>query len=149
MLVLGFTPFATWTQSTDVENADAPDARLDKWLWMVRAFKTRALATEACRAGRVVVDGREAKPALTVRSGQVVEVRDGLVLRRRVVLGVPPGRQAAARVGDFVRDETPPEQIAEARERRVQHILAGGGGRPSKRDRRARTALEALADRDA
>jgi ribosome-associated heat shock protein Hsp15 len=149
MLVLGFTPFVARTQSTDVENRDAPDARLDKWLWMVRAFKTRALATEACRAGRVLVDGREAKPAVSVRPGQRVEVRDGLVLRRRVVLGVPSGRQGAARVGDFVRDETPPEQIAEARERRVQHILAGGGGRPTKRDRRARTALEALENDDA
>lgn len=132
-----------------MENAETPDTRLDKWLWMVRAFKTRALATEACRTGRVTVDGREAKPALSVRSGQVIEVRDGLVMRRRVVLGVPPGRQGAARVGEFARDETPPDQVVEARERRVQHILAGGGGRPTKRDRRAREALDTSSDDDA
>jgi ribosome-associated heat shock protein Hsp15 len=117
------------------------DARLDKWLWSVRAYKTRALAAEACRLGRVAVDGREAKPAATVRPGQVVEAREGIVTRRLVVLGVPRGRQGPARAKDFARDETPPEALAAAREQRVQHILAGGGARPTKRDRRARERL--------
>ena len=122
--------------------ADGPDdARLDKWLWTVRAFKTRALAAEACRLGRVTVDGREAKPAATVRIGQVIEARQGLLPCRWAVLGVPRGRQGAAKVAEFARDETPPEALAVMREQRVQHILAGGAGRPSKRDRRAREAL--------
>ena len=120
---------------------DPDDARLDKWLWMVRVSKTRALAAEACRLGRVKVDGREAKPAHTIRVGQVVEVREGLVTRRLVALGVPRGRQGAALAGQFMRDETPPEMLAAAREQRVQHVLAGGGGRPTKKDRRARDAL--------
>lgn len=135
-------------QSGGVENArddrlsgDAADARLDKWLWAVRAYKTRALAAEACRLGRVSVDGRESKPASTLRPGQVVEARQGVVVRRFVVLGVPRGRQGAAKAKDFARDETPPEVVEAAREQRVQHFLAGGGGRPSKRDRRAREAL--------
>jgi ribosome-associated heat shock protein Hsp15 len=126
------------------DSASAPppeDARLDKWLWSVRAYKTRALAAEACRLGRVAVDGREAKPAASVRPGQLIEAREGLVTRRLVVLGVPRGRQGAARATEFVRDETPPEALAAAREQRVQHILAGGGGRPNKRDRRARERL--------
>ncbi len=121
--------------------ASAEDARLDKWLWSVRAYKTRALAAEACRLGRVTVDGREAKPAAAVRAGQVIEAREGLILRRLVVLGLPRGRQGAARAKEFVRDETPPEAYAAAREQRVQHILAGGGERPTKRDRRARERL--------
>lgn len=121
---------------------DADDTRLDKWLWMVRAYKTRALAVEACRRGRVVVDGREAKPAHTIRAGQVLEAREGIVTRRLVVLGVPRGRQGAARVGDFMRDETPAEVLEAAREQRVQHVLAGGAGRPTKKDRRAREALD-------
>lgn len=120
---------------------DAEDARLDKWLWTIRAYKTRALAAEACRLGGVVVDGREAKPAASVRPGQVVEARQGIILRRLVVLGLPRGRQGASRAGDFVRDETPPEALEAARQQRVQHILAGGAARPTKRDRRVRDAL--------
>lgn len=119
----------------------ADDARLDKWLWLVRAYKTRALAAEACRLGRVQVDGREAKPAATVRIGQMVEARQGVVTRRLIVLGIPRGRQSAARVGEFARDETPPEMLAAAREHRVQNSLARGGGKPSKRDLRQRRKL--------
>ena len=133
-------------QSGGVESQETPavvpdDARLDKWLWTVRAYKTRAEAAEACRLGRVVVDGRVAKPAASVRAGHTVEVKAGLVTRRLVVLGVPRGRQGAAKVGEFLRDETPPEMYAAARENRVQNLLAGGGGRPDKRDRRARASF--------
>lgn len=117
------------------------DARLDKWLWTVRAYKTRALAAEACRLGRVSVDGREAKPSATVRSGQVIEARQGTVLRRLVVLGIPRGRQGASKAREFVRDETPPESLEAAKQQRVQQILSGGGVRPTKRDRRARESL--------
>jgi len=120
---------------------DGEDARLDKWLWSVRVYKTRALAAEACRLGRVSVDGREAKAAAAVRPGQVIEARQGLVVRRLVVLGLPRGRQGASKVVDFARDETPPEAMEAARQQRVQHILAGGGARPTKRDRRAREEL--------
>ncbi len=125
-----------------MESSAAPDdARLDKWLWMVRAYKTRADAAEACRLGRVEIDGRTAKPAHAVRPGQVITARQGLVTRKWVALGMPRGRQAAAKVAGFARDETPPEALEAAREQRVQHILAGGGARPTKRDRRAREAL--------
>ncbi len=129
--------------SSLTSSGTAPDARLDKWLWMVRAYKTRAEAAEACRLGRVEVDARPAKAAATVRPGQVVSARQGLIERRLVVLGVPRGRQGAAKVGEFMRDETPPEQIEAAREQRVQHLLAGGGPRPTKKDRRAREAWRA------
>lgn len=108
---------------------------------MVRAFKTRGLAAEACRLGRVSVDGREAKPSASVRGGQLIEIREGLVTRRLVVLGIPRGRQGAGLVGEFLRDETPPEAFLAARENRVQNLLAGGKGRPDKRDRRARASF--------
>lgn len=107
----------------------------------MRAYKTRALAAEACRLGRAQIDGREAKPAATVRVGQVVEARQGIVTRRLVVLGIPRGRQGAAKVAEFARDETPLEMLAVAREQRVQNILEGGKTKPSKRDLRARRKL--------
>lgn len=123
------------------DSAASDDARLDKWLWTVRAYKTRALAAEACRLGRVTVDGREAKPAASVRPGQVIEARQGIVTRRLIVLGVPRGRQGAAKAREFVRDETPPEVLETAARQRVENVLSGGGGRPTKRDRRARETL--------
>ena len=116
--------------------------RLDKWLWMIRAYKTRELAAEACRAGRVTADGREAKPAQIVNPGHVVEVRHGILTRRLVMLACPPGRQAAARLGEFIRDETPPEACARAAETRHQQHLAGLVGKSvDKRERRARRAF--------
>ncbi len=134
------------TRPGQSESASAPagapgDARLDKWLWAVRAYKTRALAAEACRLGRVTVDGREAKASAGLRPGQVIEARQGLVLRRLVVLGVPRGRQGAAKAKEFARDETPAEALEVAREQRVQHLLAGGGARPDKHQRKAREAF--------
>lgn len=146
---MGFTRVERRAQSEGVETRSekgAPDpergdARLDKWLWAVRVFKTRALAAEACRLGRVSVEGREAKASLGLRPGQRVEAQQGLIVRRLLVLGLPRGRQSPAKAKEFVRDETPAELVEEAREQRVQHLLAGGGGRPDKRQRRAREAL--------
>ncbi|AKC83538.1 hypothetical protein IMCC26134_13525 [Verrucomicrobia bacterium IMCC26134] len=118
------------------------DARLDKWLWTVRVFKTRPMAAEACRSGRVQVNGREAKAAHSLRAGQIVEVRVGAVTRKLVMLAVPRGRQAAARLSDFMRDETPPEVYARAAEISREQAQAGAAGKPvGKRDRRARREL--------
>ncbi len=117
------------------------DARIDKWLWCVRACATRPDAAEACRRGRVLIDDRPAKPATSVRPGQLVLYRDGILTRRLRVLGLPRARLGAAALGPWLRDETPPEDIAAAREARALSRLAGGGARPDKHDRRARAAL--------
>lgn len=112
--------------------------RLDKWLWAVRLFKTRSLATDACRAGSVAVNGQPAKPSRAVRPGEMVGVRQGLIQRTLYVVAVPPGRVGAARVPAFCEDRTPPAEFEKARAQRVQQILARarGSGRPTKRDRR-------------
>ena len=113
--------------------------RVDKWLWCVRIFKTRSLATDACRAGSVEAGGVSAKPARDVHAGEIVRVRQGLVTRTLVVRGVPPGRVGAKRVAEFCEDRTPPEEFEKVRAQRVQQVLARekGSGRPTKRDRRA------------
>ena len=118
-------------------------ARLDKWLWAVRVFKTRPLATASCRDGEVAVNGRDAKPARNLHTGEIVTVRQGILIRTLVVLGNPPGRIGAKRVAEFCEDRTSPEEWAKARELRVQQILsrAPGTGRPTKRDRRLRDQL--------
>ncbi|ATC66077.1 RNA-binding protein [Nibricoccus aquaticus] len=113
--------------------------RIDKWLWCVRIFKTRGLATEACRAGEVEVGGQVAKAAREVRVSEVVGVRQGVMVRTLGVRGLPVARIGAKRVGEFCEDLTPPEEFAKLREQRVQQVLARdkGTGRPTKRDRRA------------
>jgi ribosome-associated heat shock protein Hsp15 len=113
-------------------------ARLDKWLWAVRLFRTRPLAAAACRAGEVTIDDRPLKPARDVRPGDTIHVRQGVMRRTVVVLGVPPSRVGAARVPEFLEDRTPPEERQKVKEQAIQHLLARerGTGRPTKRDRR-------------
>jgi len=113
--------------------------RLDKWLWAVRVFKTRGLATGACRAGSVAVNGRAAKPARDVHAGETVTVRVGLVVRTLMVRAVPASRVGAPRVAEFCEERTAAEEYEKARQQRIQHLLARerGSGRPTKRDRRA------------
>ena len=112
--------------------------RLDKWLWTVRIFKTRGLATEACRAGNVQVNTASAKPSRDVRPGEVVSVQQGLVMRTLVVRGIPLRRIGAKLVADFCDDQTSPEEFAKGRVQPVQEFLprAKGLGRPTKRERR-------------
>jgi ribosome-associated heat shock protein Hsp15 len=119
-------------------SGDTGAARLDRWLWAVRLFKTRALATAACRAGSVTIGDQIAKPAREVRAGERVYVRQGLVLRTLEVVGVPPSRMGAKRVPEFCTDLTPASEFEKARERPLQQMLARekGSGRPTKRDRR-------------
>ncbi len=113
-------------------------ARIDKWLWAVRIFRTRSLATSACRSGSVTVDGQPAKASREVRCGEVVGVRQGLIQRTLNVLGVPAARVGAKRVAAFCHDATPAAEFEKARTHRVQQFLARarGSGRPTKRDRR-------------
>ncbi len=117
---------------------DTSYVRLDKWLWCVRLFKTRALATDACRAGSVTVNGQPAKPAREVKVGEGIAVRQGLLVRQLLVRGLPARRVGAALVPAHCEDRTPTEELARAREHRVQQLLARekGRGRPTKRDRR-------------
>ena len=115
-----------------------PAARLDKWLWAVRVFKTRALATDACRAGSVAVNGQPAKPARDVHAGEEVAVHLGVITRTLRVVGVPRSRMGAVRLPEFCTDLTPASEYEKARQQRLQDVLARdkGSGRPTKRDRR-------------
>lgn len=122
----------------DPNAASATAARLDKWLWAVRVYKTRSLATDACRAGSVEVNGLAAKPARDVQAGDRVEIKLGLIRRTLVVKGVPRSRVGAVKVPEYCTDLTPPEEYEKARAQPVQQFLARdkGSGRPTKRDRR-------------
>jgi ribosome-associated heat shock protein Hsp15 len=116
----------------------ASAARLDKWLWAVRVFKARPLATDACRAGGVDIGRQAAKPGREVHAGEIVTVRLGLITRTLRVVAVPRSRVGAKLVAEFCAELTPPAEFEKLREHRTQQVLARakGTGRPTKRERR-------------
>jgi ribosome-associated heat shock protein Hsp15 len=113
--------------------------RVDKWLWAARLVKTRSLAAEAVKGGRVHVNGRAIKPSRELRPGDRLEITTGAV-RRTVIVRGTADRRGPARDAVRLYDETP--ESVEARERAAADRRAAGqtavnlGGRPTKRDRR-------------
>ena len=114
------------------------DTRLDKWLWSVRVFKTRAEATAQCRNGRVQVNGIDAKPGRDIHVGEVVSARVGMITRTLKVVGVPRSRVGAKQLPEFLADLTPAAEYERAQQASVEHMLARerGRGRPTKKERR-------------
>jgi ribosome-associated heat shock protein Hsp15 len=115
--------------------------RVDKWLWAVRLYKTRAQATSACRLGRVTIGPREAKASRELRPGEVVAVQKDGMTRSVKVLQVLQKRVGAGKVCDYFEELTSEEEWEKARaardaakENRVFDI--GGIGRPTKKYRR-------------
>ena len=116
----------------------ASAVRLDKWLWAVRVFKTRTLAADACRLGRVTVEGQPAKPSREVKVNDVVIVQKDEVTRRFKVLQPLRSRVGAKKVPEFAEDQTPPS-LAQAPRRSgpgAFGIRPKGAGRPTKKERR-------------
>jgi ribosome-associated heat shock protein Hsp15 len=111
--------------------------RLDQWLWGVRLYRTRTLATTEIRAGHVTVDGTTPKPAHEVRPGQLVAARTGDITRTYRVIGAPPSRVGAPLVPLYAEDLTPPGEFLRQKEKaHEQAYRPRGEGRPTKRDRR-------------
>jgi ribosome-associated heat shock protein Hsp15 len=110
--------------------------RVDRWLWTARLFKTRALAAEAVKGGRVHVNAVAVKPAREVGPGDELELALGPVRRTVIVRGVTERRVSAAEVANLY-DETE-ESVAERERQAELRRLTGPdlGGRPTKRDRR-------------
>ena len=120
--------------------AMAGGIRVDKWLWASRLLKTRSLAAEAVKGGRVQVNGARVKPSREVGPGDELEVTIGQVRRTVVVLGVAE-RRGPAKVAALLYEETP-ESVAARELQRERARLASPppgadlGARPTKRDRR-------------
>ncbi len=112
-------------------------ARVDVWLWSVRIYKTRAQANEACRKGRVRVNGESAKPATRVRVGDRVEARRRERLFVVDVHEVIDKRVSAARAAECLVDHSPePTRLPAVPAPGLPGARDRGSGRPTKRDRR-------------
>jgi len=122
-----------------VEEQGDDRLRVDKWLWAARLLKTRSLAAEAVKGGRVQVDGQRVKPSREVKAGDRVEVTIGQLRRTVVVRGIAQRRGPASEAA-LLYEETA-ESIAERERQAAERRLAvppGAdlGARPTKRDRR-------------
>jgi len=115
----------------------AKSVRIDKYLWAVRLYKTRTLATEACKKGKVSVDDMPAKPSRTVSAGDVIEVRKMPVVYSYRVKDPIEKRVGAKIVDQYVEDVTPQEELQKLDMQDDFFIKRDrGAGRPTKKERR-------------
>ncbi|HVS91813.1 MAG TPA: S4 domain-containing protein [Mucilaginibacter sp.] len=112
--------------------------RIDKYLWAIRMFKTRTLATEACKAGKIKLDGQNIKPSHEVKVGELYMVSRGIERKLIRVTGLLENRMDAKSVVNFFIDETPEEQTIQFKTMFHAPVLKRerGAGRPTKRERR-------------
>jgi ribosome-associated heat shock protein Hsp15 len=115
----------------------AKSVRIDKYLWAVRLYKTRTLATEACKKGRVSMDDMPAKPSRTVTAGDVIEVKKMPVVYSYRVLDPIEKRVGAKIVDQFVENITSQEELQKLEMQDDFFIKRDrGAGRPTKKERR-------------
>lgn len=119
------------------------DVRIDKYLWAIRAFKTRNEATEACTGGKVKLNDAPVKPAKAVHVGDVISVRKGAVLFTWKVIQPLEKRVGAALVSQYAENLTPQSELDKLRAPVETFFLKRdrGTGRPTKKDRRTMEAL--------
>lgn len=114
------------------------EVRIDKWLWAVRLFKTRTLAAEACKKGKVIVQNIQVKPSRNVKVGDVVSIKRNPILFSFKVLALSENRMNAKLVSEFMLNVTTPDQLEliELAKLAGQSGRDRGTGRPTKKDRR-------------
>ena len=117
---------------------DVTEVRIDKWMWAVRLFKTRSLAADACKKGKVLLGGTAAKASRNIKVGDVIQVKRPPVTYSFKVLALSENRMGAKLVPDFMENVTPPEQLEALEMSRFSAfgVRDRGTGRPTKKDRR-------------
>ncbi len=114
------------------------EVRIDKWMWATRIFKSRTIAVEACKRGRIMINNMPAKASRNVKLGDVVQVRKPPITYSFQVVGLIDRRVGAKLVPDYLKDVTPQDQLQVLENARLIGFVdrARGTGRPTKRDRR-------------
>lgn len=111
--------------------------RIDKWLWMVRIFKTRSIATDACNAGKVKINGVNVKASGKVKTDEEIHIRIGQLEKVVKVMDTPKSRIGAPLVSQYYLDLTSPEEYHRVKDLRSKfEFREAGDGRPTKRNRR-------------
>lgn len=124
------------------------DMRIDKWLWCVRIYKTRTLATEACNAGKVRINDIEVKPSKHVSLGDIITVKQNPIIKTLEVRELPKSRVGAKMLEEHVGDITPEEEYDKIEMLRLQKTewRDKSIGRPTKKDRREIDRFKGLED---
>ena len=119
------------------------EARIDKWLWAARIFKTRTIAADACKNGRVTIEGVNVKPSRMVKVGETVSVRKPPITYSFKILKTIEQRVGAKLLPEIYENVTAPEQYELLEMTRISGFVdrARGTGRPTKKDRRTLDAL--------
>lgn len=114
------------------------EVRVDKYLWAMRIYKTRSIATDACKCGRVKMNGIELKPSRMFHVGDIFTVRKGPITYTYRILQLWGNRLGAKMVSEYLQDITPKEQLEllELARYASQSGRDRGTGRPTKKDRR-------------
>ena len=114
------------------------EVRIDKWLWAVRLYKTRSLATEACKKGKVLIQNVAVKPSRTLKVGDIIQIKQNPVVYSFKVIALAQNRMNAKLVPGFMENVTTPDQLEliELAKIAAQSGRARGTGRPTKKDRR-------------
>lgn len=115
-----------------------PEVRIDKWLWAMRIFKTRTIATEACKKGRVSVGNAMAKPSRTIKVGDIIQVRKPPVTYSFKVLALTENRLGAKLVPEYMENVTPRSELDLLEVVKISGFVdrRKGLGRPTKREGR-------------
>ncbi|WP_178792681.1 S4 domain-containing protein [Bacteroidaceae bacterium] len=115
------------------------EARIDKWLWASRIFKTRTIASEACKKGRISINGTQVKPARMIKPGEVIQVKKPPITYSFKVLQAIEKRVGAKLVPEIMENVTTPDQYELLEMSKISGFVgrARGTGRPTKKDRRS------------
>ncbi|WP_233906086.1 RNA-binding S4 domain-containing protein, partial [Segatella copri] len=121
-------------------------ARIDKWLWAARIYKTRSIAADACKNGRVMVGGVTRKPSFIIKRGDVVSVKKAPITYSFEVLDCIEQRVGAKMLYGVYKNVTDPKQYELLEMSRISGFVdrARGTGRPTKKERRAHETLMKL-----
>lgn len=114
------------------------EVRIDKWLWAVRLFKTRTLAVESCKKGRVMIQGTNIKPSRMIRIGDVIQIKKTPITYSFKVLDLSEKRMGSKLVPEFMEDVTPQSEYDILELSKVSGFIDRGRGlgRPTKKERR-------------
>jgi len=115
----------------------ANTVRIDKYLWAVRLFKTRTIASEACKAGRITISDYHVKPSREVKVGELFSMKDNPIVRSYRIVAILENRVAAKLVSQFLEEITPASELKKLEDMKQNTVSRDRGtGRPTKKERR-------------